>query len=90
MGNIGTIDLSGLYHSSFFKKVNIFYEERDSFILMLNGEILINVLIKDFIGELIIPQKRLLENNTIEDIKKLIIDYIDMTRPRPDSGFVHS
>jgi len=56
---------------------------------MLNGEILINVPIKDFIGELIIPQKRLLENNTIEDIKKLIIDYIDMTRSRPDSGFVH-
>ena len=90
MGNIGTIDLSGLYHSSFFKNVNIFYEESDSFKLMLNGEILINVLIKDFIGELIIPQKRLLEKNNIEDIKKLIIDYIDMTRPRPDSGFVHS
>jgi hypothetical protein len=81
MKKIGTIDLSGLYLSSFFENVEIFYNEDDAIFLFLNEEMLQTVIP---VGETKV------EEYDIEDVRKLINDYFIAMRPRPDSGFVHS
>jgi hypothetical protein len=81
MKKIGTIDLSGLYLSSFFENVEIFYNEDDAIFLFLNEEMLQTVIP---VGETKV------EEYNIKDVRKLIKDHIIAMRPRPDSGFVHS